>query len=183
MLGRVARGVLEVGRVRVRCPSELGGSRRASDHTPRPQRSLVGGSAMRLPLPSTTFGRRKCVPSHVLLEGRIGSMCQFGALLLTHIDRFCSFTALLPHHCFGTVAPPIDDHGGQMRMQRGSRRQRSAPARSGRLRSRAVPTELTPARGRCNAKLRDTSPPPTNGLLGFWRHGCGWTTEHNLQWT
>ena len=87
------------------------------------------------------------------------------AVWMSNITRVRSETAHFPNCRFGTVAPPVDDHGGEMRMPTSLGRQRSAQSgmsRSGRLRW-AVPRERTLARVcreagasvRINTKLRD----------------------------
>ena len=55
----------------------------------------------------------------------LGSVSKFGVVRIAHITGVRSETAPLPHHRAGTVAPLTDDHRGEVRMPRCSRRQRS----------------------------------------------------------
>ena len=57
--------------------------------------------------------------------GAFGSVSKFGVVRIAHTTGVRSETAPLPHHRAGTVAPLTDDHRGEVRMPRCSRRQRS----------------------------------------------------------
>ena len=64
-----------------------------------------------------------------LFEVASGSLRKFGVVWMSNITRVRSETAHFPNCRVGKVAPPVDDHGGEVRMPTSFGRQR--PAQSG----------------------------------------------------
>ena len=97
-----------------------------------------------------------------------GSLRKSCVVRMSNITRVRSETAHIPNCRVGTVAPPVDDHGGEVRMPTRPGCQRSAqsgmsPIRQTSFTGRAHGTHLGPrvsrsgATVRINTKLRDTN--------------------------